>query len=238
MRLPAWAAARRKRGVGKVVGECWRRLACPWGCYAAQGERPNIKHSLGCPLTAMLQGPLRESYWDAPLVYQQFGAAATAHPGRPCLVQPPGSPLPSLSYAETAAAVARLAAALRALCLPAGAPVGLLLERSSDWAVAMLAALATGHPFVPMEPSLPQGRLSWYLQDARPAVVLCAGGAGAETQAQQLLAASLSTLCREKLCFRTSITPTCSSNTRSTLYPRDGSRSLKWLRSLWSTWTN
>ena len=138
----------------------------------------------------MLQGPQRESYWDAPLVYQQFAAAAAAHPARPCLVQPPGSQLPSRSYAETAAAVAQLAAALRALCLPPGAPVGLFLERSAEWAVAMLAALATGHPFVPMEPSLPHGRLGWYLQDARPAVVLCAGGAGAETQAQQLLAAS------------------------------------------------
>ncbi|GAB4817358.1 hypothetical protein N2152v2_004404 [Parachlorella kessleri] len=157
---------------------------------AGETEEPAVNAVERELLLRDLQGPLRESYWDAALVYQQFAAAAAAHPARPCLVQPPGSQLPSLSYAETAAAVGRLAVALRALRLPASAPVGLLLERSAEWAVAMLAALATGHPFVPMEPSLPQGRLSWYLQDARPAALLCAGGTGAAGQAQELLAAS------------------------------------------------
>ncbi len=124
------------------------------------------------------------------MVYQQFTAVAAAHPTSPCLVQPPGSIARGFSYGEVAAAAARLAAALHAAVLPAGAPVGLLLERSAEWAVAMLAALATGHPFVPMEPSLPHGRLAWYLEDARPALLLCGAGAQALGQAQALLGAS------------------------------------------------
>lgn len=86
--------------------------------------------------------------------------------------------------------MSQLAAALGALRLPAGAPVALFLERSAEWVVAMLASLASGHPFVPMEPSVPQGRAVWYLQDARPALVLCAAGAESSQRAQQLLAAA------------------------------------------------
>lgn len=51
----------------------------------------------------------------------------------------------------------------------------------------MLAALATGHPFVPLEPSLPKGRLVWYLEDAKPLGLLCAAGPEALAQAQALL---------------------------------------------------
>lgn len=56
--------------------------------------------------------------------------------------------------------------------------------------VAALATQAAGHPFVPMEPSLPLGRLVWYFQDGRPAVLLAAAGAAAQEHAQALLAAA------------------------------------------------
>lgn len=62
----------------------------------------------------------------------------------------------ALTFGETATAIAALTAQLRAAALPVGAPVGLLMERSPEWAVAMLACLAAGHPFVPMPASLPQ----------------------------------------------------------------------------------
>lgn len=177
-----------------------------------------------------VQGPLREAHLAAPLLHEQFAAAAVRHGQAPAVIQPG---CPTLSFGQLAAVAARLAHLLAAAALPASAPVGLLLDRTPEWVAAMLACLvspcvpwmpapcacagagdrlaalvcsapqparapllpclpaqASGHPFVPMEPSLPVGRLAWYAQDARPALLLTAAGAAAQEQAQALLAAA------------------------------------------------
>ena len=51
-------------------------------------------------------------------------------------------------------------------------PVALLLERSPDLVIAMLGVLRAGGHYVPLEPSLPDERLHWLLEDAGAKVAL------------------------------------------------------------------
>jgi amino acid adenylation domain-containing protein len=71
-----------------------------------------------------------------------------------------------LTYAALARRAGALARALRAGGLTAEAPVGLLLPRSLDAIVAILAVLEAGGAYLPLDPDLPPARLSWMLADA------------------------------------------------------------------------
>ncbi|GCE14527.1 non-ribosomal peptide synthetase [Tengunoibacter tsumagoiensis] len=51
-------------------------------------------------------------------------------------------------------------------------PVGLFLERSLDLVVGLLAILKAGGVYLPLEPTYPQERLSFLLEDAQPIVIL------------------------------------------------------------------
>src|SRR6185295_3632234 len=50
--------------------------------------------------------------------------------------------------------------------------VGVSLERSLELIVALLGILKAGGAYLPLDPSYPQERLLWMLQDARPLVLL------------------------------------------------------------------
>ena len=56
--------------------------------------------------------------------------------------------------------------------------MGLLLERSSDLVVAMLAVLKAGAAYLPLESNAPAERLSFMLADAEVAAVLTTGALG------------------------------------------------------------
>ena len=71
-----------------------------------------------------------------------------------------------LTYRELAARAAALAYELRAVGVGPGERVGIVVERSPDLLVAMLAALAAGAAYVPLEPSHPPERLGFVLADA------------------------------------------------------------------------
>jgi amino acid adenylation domain-containing protein len=78
----------------------------------------------------------------------------------------------TLSYAELAARVHRLAHHLRAAGVGGEARVGLLLERSADMVVAILAVLAAGGAWVPLSPDHPAERLALLLADVGAEVVV------------------------------------------------------------------
>ncbi|MFE7463342.1 amino acid adenylation domain-containing protein, partial [Streptomyces sp. NPDC057499] len=78
----------------------------------------------------------------------------------------------SLSYAELDAASDRLACALVERGVGAESRVGLLLERSADVVVAMLAVLKAGGAYVPVHASYPEERLRQVLAQAGVCVVL------------------------------------------------------------------
>ncbi|MBW3694979.1 amino acid adenylation domain-containing protein [Vibrio sp. T187] len=55
-------------------------------------------------------------------------------------------------------------------------PIGVLMDRSVDMIVAMMAVLKSGSPFLPLDPDYPVERLSYMLQDSKAELVLCRSG--------------------------------------------------------------
>ncbi|NPC76521.1 AMP-binding protein, partial [Corallococcus exiguus] len=78
----------------------------------------------------------------------------------------------TLTYRELDARANQMAHALIARGVGPEVRVGLLLERSLELVVALLATLKAGGAYVPFDPAYPAQRLSWMLEDARPAVLL------------------------------------------------------------------
>ncbi|WP_236664543.1 non-ribosomal peptide synthetase, partial [Streptomyces noursei] len=72
-----------------------------------------------------------------------------------------------LTYRELADRVDRLAGHLRARGAAPGRTVGVLMERSADLLVALLAVLKAGGAYVPLDPSYPTARLAHMAADAR-----------------------------------------------------------------------
>jgi amino acid adenylation domain-containing protein len=77
-----------------------------------------------------------------------------------------------LSYRELNQRVERLAAALHARGVAAESRVALLLPRSGELVLALLAVLRAGAAYVPLEPNWPVARLQKILADAQPQLLL------------------------------------------------------------------
>ncbi|KXP00723.1 non-ribosomal peptide synthetase [Tsukamurella pseudospumae] len=72
-----------------------------------------------------------------------------------------------ITYADLTARVDRLAARIRErVDAPPETPIGLLLPRSAEVIVAMLATLRAGYSFVPLDPAYPAERLEFICADA------------------------------------------------------------------------
>ena len=84
-----------------------------------------------------------------------------------------------MTYREVEEAANRLAHLLAGHGAGPGQCVGLLLERSAEAVVAMVAVLKTGAAYLPIDPGLPAARVGFLLADAAPiAVITTAGLAG------------------------------------------------------------
>jgi amino acid adenylation domain-containing protein len=77
-----------------------------------------------------------------------------------------------LSYAELNARANQLGHHLRKLNVGPDVLVGLMLPRSPDMVIGLLAVLKAGGAYVPLDPSYPQERLGFILQDANVNVVV------------------------------------------------------------------
>ncbi|TYR63265.1 non-ribosomal peptide synthetase [Streptomyces parvus] len=82
----------------------------------------------------------------------------------------------TISHRELDARVRGVAEALRARGAGAEEPVAVLLERSVDWAVAVLGVLRAGAMYVPLDPQYPDDRLALYLRDTGARTVLTSTG--------------------------------------------------------------
>ncbi|WP_437438098.1 amino acid adenylation domain-containing protein [Mycolicibacterium rhodesiae] len=82
----------------------------------------------------------------------------------------------SMSYGELDGAAERLAHLLVDCGVGPGERVAVLLPRSPEAVVAILAVLKTGAAYVPIDPGLPDARVRFILADAAPVVVLTAVG--------------------------------------------------------------
>ncbi|MCP4660866.1 MAG: AMP-binding protein, partial [bacterium] len=76
-----------------------------------------------------------------------------------------------LDYGELDRRANRMAHRLRALGVGPEVPVGILLERSAEMVVAMLAVLKAGGIYLPLDPAYPRERLRYIAEDSATAVV-------------------------------------------------------------------
>ena len=77
-----------------------------------------------------------------------------------------------MSYGELDDASDRLAQSLIAQGAQAGRAVALLLPRSSDAVVAILAVLKTGAAYLPIDPAVPDARIAFVIADAAPVLMV------------------------------------------------------------------
>ncbi|MGW2803338.1 non-ribosomal peptide synthetase [Streptomyces sp. NPDC001269] len=77
-----------------------------------------------------------------------------------------------VTYAQLAERSAALAATLRAAGAGQQAPVGVLIERSPETVVALLAILKAGAAYLPLEPTYPRDRLQFMLADSGAGLLL------------------------------------------------------------------
>jgi non-ribosomal peptide synthetase component F len=108
---------------------------------------------------------------QAPLAHEAFLTAAAAAPDSCCLAFE-GS---SLSYQTVKQRAMGLAQQLQAAGVGPGVAVGVLLERSLELPIAVLAVFMAGGCYVPLDPSYPEQRLQGYLADAGAAALVTSG---------------------------------------------------------------
>nr|WP_245997805.1 non-ribosomal peptide synthetase [Streptomyces armeniacus] len=94
-------------------------------------------------------------------VPELFRAQAARTPGRPALA----GHEKSLTYAELDALSDRCARRLADAGMATGSPVALLLDRSVELVVWILAVLKAGGAYVPLHPSYPADRMRWMADD-------------------------------------------------------------------------
>ncbi|WP_156744278.1 amino acid adenylation domain-containing protein, partial [Mycobacterium sp. E740] len=90
------------------------------------------------------------------------------------------------SYREVDEASDRLARLLVGRGVGPGDRVGLLVPRSGEAVVAMLAVLKAGAGYVPLDPGHPDARIGFVLDDAAPVVVLTTAGLRSRVQGRGL----------------------------------------------------
>jgi amino acid adenylation domain-containing protein len=105
---------------------------------------------------------------DAPDVLASLNTIAAARPDAIAVSDASGE----LSYRDLLRRVDMLAAAMVQRGVGRGAAVGICLPRTRDLPAAMLAALATGAAYVPLDPTYPEQRLAGIVADAKPSVVI------------------------------------------------------------------
>ncbi|HEX8695142.1 MAG TPA: non-ribosomal peptide synthase/polyketide synthase, partial [Longimicrobium sp.] len=112
-------------------------------------------------------------------IHELFEAQVRERPGAAALVWGDES----LTYRELDARANRLANHLVRLGVGPDARVGVLLERSAELIVSILAVLKAGGCYVPLDPGYPPERLRMMLADSSVRVLLSRGGLAGEVEA-------------------------------------------------------
>ncbi|WP_037729403.1 non-ribosomal peptide synthetase, partial [Streptomyces scopuliridis] len=135
-------------------------------------ERPLLEHD---PLDAAERTLLLESWNESgdpgvpavsPLV--MFEDRARAIPGAPAVTFGDTT----IDYGELSARASRLAARLAAHGVGPESRVGLVLPRSIDLVVAILAVLKAGGAYVPVDPASPADRIAYIIEDCSADLVI------------------------------------------------------------------
>jgi len=139
------------------------------------------------PLLSPAEQDLLMGRWNRPRhlpaaapVHQDFHAVAARTPDATALIAPAADGgLDRMTYGRLAALANGLAHRLRAAGVGRGDRVALLLRRSMDQVVGILATLTAGAAYVPIDPDLPPARQSFIMADCGArAIITHAAAAG------------------------------------------------------------
>jgi len=122
----------------------------------SRGERHQLLREWPSP------GPGRPADAPEPAVHRRVAAWAERRPEAIAVRSPDGD----LSYRELARRASRLAHHLRRRGVAPETTVGVCLERSAETVVALLAILGAGGAYLPLDPSYPERRLAFMIEDA------------------------------------------------------------------------
>ncbi|KAL4526545.1 hypothetical protein Ndes2526A_g00990 [Nannochloris sp. 'desiccata'] len=114
------------------------------------------------------KGAARPEFLAEPLVHQAFEVIVASSPSKTCLVYGDYE----LSYLEVNHRANRLAHWLIENGVKQETIVGVMVERSFDLIISILAILKSGGGYLPLDPSYPPERLAIYAEDAKAAIVL------------------------------------------------------------------
>lgn len=143
-------------------------------CDAAPSTKLRSLRLLSASERAELLGALDAMGPDYPRarrLHEGFEAAADRRPDSTAVVCAGAE----LSYAELEARANRLAHHLRGRGVEPGQRVALCLPRSLDLVVALLAVPKAGAVYVPLEPTYPEARIRFVLEETEASVVIVAG---------------------------------------------------------------
>ncbi|MET8566301.1 amino acid adenylation domain-containing protein, partial [Streptomyces flaveolus] len=136
-------------------------------------DRAERAHVLAQGVGAAGAGDVAEAPAGAATLVDAFEAQAARSPSTVAVVDADGTPV---SYAELNARANRLARLLAAAGAGPETRVAVAVNRSAALLVALLGVLKSGAAYVPLDPDYPEDRVAFMLADARPAVVVVAGG--------------------------------------------------------------
>jgi amino acid adenylation domain-containing protein len=121
-------------------------------------------------------------------LHHLFAAQAARTPEATALIGPDGG---RLTYRELAARSGALARHLRGLGVGPETLVGVMMDRTAELIVALLAVLEAGGAYVPIDPAYPPQRVAFLLENSRAAVLITrralAAGFAASLPAAELL---------------------------------------------------
>lgn len=136
-------------------------------CMTSPSQRADILEASGGPVRDLSAQPL-----NLPAL---FAAQAVASPDEQALIfELSAEQHASMSYAELDARSNQLARLLMASGCGPDHVVAVLLNRSPELIVAMLAVLKAGAAFLPLDPALPSSRLQFMLADSQSRLLLSA----------------------------------------------------------------
>ncbi|HZI20304.1 MAG TPA: amino acid adenylation domain-containing protein [Pyrinomonadaceae bacterium] len=152
----------------------------------AMATAPESPYHLHDPLSAAERSQLLFEWNRTATPYEQRGQSihrlveeqAARTPDATALVY--GSS--ALTYAELDRRANRLARRLRELGVGREARVGVMLERSFELVVSLLAVLKAGGAYLPLDPQYPPERLSFMLEDGGAGVLITSEGLRARAQ--------------------------------------------------------
>lgn len=101
-------------------------------------------------------------------LHEIFRSVAASHPERIAITAPDGE----FTYRELDARSDQLALRLRDAGVAGGSIVALYVERGRDMAVGILGILKAGGAYLPIDPTLPERRVRWLLDDSRTEVAV------------------------------------------------------------------